>query len=1399
MSQRARKRIIFLLVLGVAGVGVVAAGLQWRSARRAHGIAEAREQGLALYAEGRWSEAMTELNKSARFVKDDPDVMVALADSRRNVPLEGGRHIRAAINFAQQALATDPDNEKALELLVDLYAQIGQVTELIDVSKRLLELDPDHHEARWSEAMGLASLGRPGAIEATDRLLERFPDDVRGHALRIQLMLAQGASADEVRAYADAQAAARPRSADFLLLQAEARVRTSTEQESLDELRASAERASDIQIERPETLARLVQLLDMLGLTERADEILTRELAKGANQDAVAIAVERDWKAGRIEQARSRALAAAEADPDGAADAVLGWAVMLAPPDQPQGSQSPYYETLRLRSGVGARFWINLIDGREALARGDWGTARGSLSAATLTPLPRSGGLAPLDIAEYLLGRAELALGDWREAAARWDHVASRNPSWTGVRLELSALMLQNGRAHDALNHAGRVLSRNPGNYDAGKAAARAMVALLELGEVPVESSDETVALLQELAGASKPASDAEYAQILALEARVRLVRGETDFAQRAVDQLVELGVTPPAEDLLALIERAEPASLAGLDRIKAPADAGPLVAHRAQQIADMGRSDEAKAYFTEAIGDAPAAEKPDLERLYAVWLEHNNDPEGLSRLIRLAETNARSTQAQVDLLNAPSVWSDEAAVEAAIARLRDVGGESSVAWRIYEARRLLTFEPSEARAAQAVELLGPGLRSSAPDASALTLAGEAMIMLGDVSTASDYYGRAIDADGRRWVLYPRLITMLQSSGRLDLAETRQREFLKISRLDPAQQRRRAELSESLGLWDAAVTDRAALAEAPGAGAGEHARLGAALARAGRVGEADAQMNQLAGQSLSDPDTVSLVADYLAARGRGEDASAVIARADIDEETQATMSAALLIKRGLPDQAVAVLEQATRAHPSAELWAALARTSLRAGRLDAARAAVNQGQELDADSAELAALDAAVKLQSGQSAAPEALAELARATARSDVDPALTEIIQATQQLSETNDLGAYLATLEGVYAKHQRSLLIMRLLATAYLQNNQGDKAVSIASHAARVFPGQPEAAQLAAETLALTGRLTEAETMAARWLNQASDQLPPREALARLAMARGSVYDADDALAPVRERILSEAADAPGRFELLATVTAAAGRFDEAREMLLARAGDGDTWADIFIRVAGALDAPPATVRDWLSEAEPYAGDRLGALAVLAQGWADLGARTGDRSAYEEVVRLLDGREGVERSAAVMLLAVSFEQLGEYRRAEERYRQMLRLVPDQPIALNNLAYLLLKEGKASDEAVTLARRAVSGAQELGYPAGSQASFQHTLGELFGALERPDDSEQAFRAGLELSPQSPYLLLSLAELLAGRDRGDEAATLLGRINTEAVSNDPEFTQRYDALKQTLSQADPDS
>ena len=96
------------------------------------------------------------------------------------------------------------------------------------------------------------------------------------------------------------------------------------------------------------------------------------------------------------------------------------------------------------------------------------------------------------------------------------------------------------------------------------------------------------------------------------------------------------------------------------------------------------------------------------------------------------------------------------------------------------------------------------------------------------------------------------------------------------------------------------------------------------------------------------------------------------------------------------------------------------------------------------------------------------------------------------------------------------------------------------------------------------------------------------------------------------------------------------------------------------------------------------------------------------------------------------------------DWPEAEKGYREVLRIQPENPLAMNNVAWLLLKQGKPG--ALPMAERAVSLA-----PARTQ--LLDTLALALAANNQLPKALELQRQTLKLAPQDPQLKLTLARL----------------------------------------------
>jgi len=114
---------------------------------------------------------------------------------------------------------------------------------------------------------------------------------------------------------------------------------------------------------------------------------------------------------------------------------------------------------------------------------------------------------------------------------------------------------------------------------------------------------------------------------------------------------------------------------------------------------------------------------------------------------------------------------------------------------------------------------------------------------------------------------------------------------------------------------------------------------------------------------------------------------------------------------------------------------------------------------------------------------------------------------------------------------------------------------------------------------------------------------------------------------------------------------------------------------------------------------------------------------------------------------------LAVMLDSSGKRDQAKPLYEQILKLQPDHPIALNNLAYMLAETGADLDQAMTMAQRAK---QKL----PTDTNVADTLGWIYIKKNLSDSAISIFQELVRKEPDRSTFHYHLAMALA--QKGDK-------------------------------------
>ena len=314
---------------------------------------------------------------------------------------------------------------------------------------------------------------------------------------------------------------------------------------------------------------------------------------------------------------------------------------------------------------------------------------------------------------------------------------------------------------------------------------------------------------------------------------------------------------------------------------------------------------------------------------------------------------------------------------------------------------------------------------------------------------------------------------------------------------------------------------------------------------------------------------------------------------------------------------------------------------------------------------------------------------------------------------------------------KAQPQLLAPRLVLAEYqLRNGNYDAARQHADKAWEMNPEAPYARQVLNTLLYTTARAAANER---RW----------------------------DAARADLDRMLEISPDNPAAIAMLANVEAATGNRTKADALARQLA---DTWPDAHYadEVRGDIETRAgnhAKAADFYTAAwKRNRNVTLAAKLIAAH-------RRADRS--DAVIGLLEDwtRDAPDNGGAGLLLAETLLSTGRNAEAIAEYERVLGLVPDNAIALNNLAWLYFETGDERAEAT--ARRA----NEL---VADSADILDTLGWILVEKGQLEEGVPLLERAVELNPRNPTVLQHLQTGLERQGNSARAAEIASRLQALA-------------------------
>ena len=759
----------------------------------------------------------------------------------------------------------------------------------------------------------------------------------------------------------------------------------------------------------------------------------------------------------------------------------------------------------------------------------------------------------------------------------------------------------------------------------------------------------------------------------------------------------------------------------------------------------------------------------------------------GIAALKELAANDPRDIPTRALLLELPEIVGEEATAAALVEEIKRTEGSNGVTWRLHEARLWLGQRDWRARRAAIEAHLKYCLDADPGLTAPVLLLGRLYEDLGDWAAAESTYrtalSRAVSVD-----VADRLLALLGRQRRFaegrDLLQRMQRllsaQALSARRLalDIGEQRYDSALRElqartagterdPLDLvrlaWVSYAQDRNAVAALryldqaaeAGAAALEVARVRVSILQdQGRSAEVEAVLNELINRQPS-PEAFLLRGSYRSSAGQSDlaeqDYAALASTAQNDYGV--AVLGEFYAQSGRLDRAIEEWEAGLRAYPDSQmLRRGLAKAYLTRGgagdraRADELLAALEQTLPDDTDLMWVRVVEA-VQLDK-----PESLAR-ARELLKQAVQGAATraEVYRGLCEL-----------------ALRLGEAATARDLAVRGLQVNPGDAALLLAQARAVLASGRLGAAREPARAAQAAdppnvGALEVLLEVAARQ----QDRPALRTGLARLEefiagqptsdylqVLRAQTHMALGEPGPARQALAEFCATEAGRTSLPALLTL----------QDLHRLADDFTAAEQTLDAAAALEpghpgvlhgrvqllAAQGRFDDLVTLAQDARVDKQNA-DVLVSAATALAASPVHRA--QAVALCQRARELAPQNVSALLALGDLEyQRGDATAAQQAYRAVLALQPNQPVALNNLAWVLAEAGAELEQALSAARQAVAA-----QPA--DANYRDTLAFVLKRLGRLEDARAEYRRSADLtapaSAPRARVLVRLAQVCA--------------------------------------------
>lgn len=1374
MNVKARTRLIVLLVVIALIAGGAYGFYRFRQRQIALQYAALKVDGMNAARAGDYETAISKLREYLVRFKDDPEALNVYVDVRPRVESEGNAHIREAMNAMRHLQTLQPENLDVRLSLMRMYLRFDQRTETLDAAETLLArlaarettapLDAAQlamrYEALRTQVTALIRQRRyEDALKTCDRLLEAQPADIEAHLTRLNLRRELRHPQAQVLKDIEELRKSNPDDPRFELVEGVAHALHGDMGSAVTWIRQAAARPAP-----DEAFTRvLVRELDQLRQNDVSLQILEDLTKRGASADVRLAFARRLFEMNRFAEAVEHMQDVTVADAGDPTMAGLKALCLIAAarPDEAR----VIINGLAARTDAAAQAWTTIL-------RGTLDPSQGSdqdLVVQGRQALQRPGANAYL---RYFVGEALARTGEGDLAVDAWQRAASESLTWALPLARSASVLADRGRLERAFLASREAVRRSPTDVTAIVTLARVVAMNEESGRTNL--SNELLDLVTEVQ-TRLPGEP----QTLVIRASLLADLGRMDEAKQVISDALKAQPILPEQALTRLAQVSKRHSL-GLD--------GPLyeLCTRTYGITPSLAFSQA---LQGALGDNPAEALADFDAARAAsgkpeelaWmlsrarlLEVMQSADAPAAWIALGDAHPDDLPAQQAIASARSLQGQEAFLRRTVERLKKLGGEQSLSWRMLEARVNIDTA-KDVRAYEDIALTLTDLVRRHPDipeprvllARCFEAMGKTDEAIAELQTASNIYPQSTGIS-----LY--LAKLLQTRGDTERARV-ELEKVALSSAKPEQRRAAAMMLAEAGSADQAIQ---VLEELKTGGDEEVSDLILATLyrQQGRLAEAEQLLARLLSEQPT-PQIIIYAADLYATTGdypTAEKTLALLEGKQLDPGVADVAWGNYFARAGRPEDALKRYRQAVASAPKNSVaWNILITFHFLLGRTGEGLGLVEEASRNLPDDPALAAIRREADLI--RVAADEVpMRPIVLAFVQNPLGNAqAVEALRAIFEARASGDPARILTSLQTVSEKYPAFLPVQLYVAQAYFELGRERESLQHVTRVAAMFPTLPQPVRIGAIVAARQGEWKMSRDFALQWramTRSLDDRRSADLAVAEASVELGEPQVALESLAP---HLDNAKADPEANAPLLvvhAAALAEAGKPEEASDALWGYASQGPAWRIRYAMLAaGRLDEPVAIA--WLDRVEKaIPADHPEEKAALGEQWAALAKRLNSKTAADRANQLFRSlaAAGAGNAGVLAAAAIHYEQLGDYGTAEGLYRRALAAggAGDAiPVVQNNLAMVLSRNAGDLNEAITLATQAVEARPTI-------ADFHDTLAYVQNKAGNHDLAVQNIRSAATLEPDNAVWHIRLARYLLAAGKRDESIQSLRRADS---------------------------